>query len=57
MGHAEAACSQDLIDRIGRWIDQATLSARAVTQAAEPDRPGMSPAEATGEATTPDAAA
>jgi pimeloyl-ACP methyl ester carboxylesterase len=24
MGHAESACSQDLVDRIGRWIDQTT---------------------------------
>jgi pimeloyl-ACP methyl ester carboxylesterase len=24
MGHAEAACSQELVDRIARWIDQAT---------------------------------
>jgi pimeloyl-ACP methyl ester carboxylesterase len=31
MGHAEAACSQDLVDRIGRWVDQATSLARAIT--------------------------
>ncbi len=29
MGHAEAACSQDLVDRIGRWIDRATGEAVA----------------------------
>jgi pimeloyl-ACP methyl ester carboxylesterase len=31
MGHAEAACSQDLVDRIGRWIDEAAAQAAAVT--------------------------
>ncbi len=55
MGHAEAACSQDLVDRIGRWVDQATKRARAV--AAEPGRTGVSPAGSSQEATTPDAAA
>jgi fermentation-respiration switch protein FrsA (DUF1100 family) len=25
MGHAESGCSPDLIDRIGRWIEQATI--------------------------------
>jgi hypothetical protein len=42
MGHAEAACSQDLVDRIGRWIDQATSPARAIT--VQPDitvQPGI----------------
>jgi len=24
MGHAESACGQALVDRIGRWVDQAT---------------------------------
>ena len=28
MGHAESACGQELVDRIGRWINQATSSAR-----------------------------
>src|SRR5215813_14891893 len=28
MGHAEAACGQELVDRIGRWVDQATSPAR-----------------------------
>jgi pimeloyl-ACP methyl ester carboxylesterase len=37
MGHAEAATSQDLVDRIARWIDQATAQARSVSrQPAEP---------------------
>jgi len=34
MGHAESACSDDLVDRIARWIDQAT--ARLVTPAPAP---------------------
>jgi pimeloyl-ACP methyl ester carboxylesterase len=57
MGHAESACSQDLVDRIGRWIDQATLPTRtASAQVAEPGQES-SPADAAPEATTPDAAA
>ena len=28
MGHAEAACGQELVDRIGRWIGEATSPAR-----------------------------
>jgi fermentation-respiration switch protein FrsA (DUF1100 family) len=28
MGHAESACGQDLVDRIGRWIIEATSPAR-----------------------------
>ena len=28
MGHAESACGQELVDRIGRWIGQATSPAR-----------------------------
>jgi pimeloyl-ACP methyl ester carboxylesterase len=27
MGHAESACTQDLVDRIARWVDQATSEA------------------------------
>ena len=27
MGHAESACGQELVDRIGRWVDQATARA------------------------------
>ncbi|MBV9092680.1 MAG: alpha/beta fold hydrolase [Streptosporangiaceae bacterium] len=37
MGHAEAACSQDLVDRIASWIEDATLRAR---QAADAPAPG-----------------
>ena len=28
LGHAESACSQELVDRIGRWVEQATARAR-----------------------------
>jgi pimeloyl-ACP methyl ester carboxylesterase len=52
MGHAESACDQDLVDRIGRWIDQATRPA-AAPGAAAPDGSGI-PAS---QASTPDAAA
>jgi hypothetical protein len=38
MGHAEAAVGQELVDRIGRWIDQAT--ARPHT----PESPAPDPA-------------
>jgi pimeloyl-ACP methyl ester carboxylesterase len=34
VGHAESACSQDLVDRIARWIDQATAQAAASPTAA-----------------------
>jgi pimeloyl-ACP methyl ester carboxylesterase len=33
MAHAEAACSQELVDRIGRWINQATAPAPPAPQA------------------------
>jgi len=35
VGHAESACSDDLADRIARWVDQATCGAFTV-QAADP---------------------
>jgi fermentation-respiration switch protein FrsA (DUF1100 family) len=58
MGHAESACSQELVDRIGCWIHQATARPGAETaQIAEPDGSAISPAEATPEDATPDAAA
>ena len=44
MGHAESACSQDLVDRIGRWVDQATA------------QPGRSASARTGPAQSPNAA-
>jgi hypothetical protein len=33
MGHAESACRQELVDRIGGWIEQA-ISARTPNAAA-----------------------
>jgi fermentation-respiration switch protein FrsA (DUF1100 family) len=50
MGHAEAACGQELVDRIGHWVEQATSAARPGG-----DRDGISPDEAA--APTPNAAA
>jgi fermentation-respiration switch protein FrsA (DUF1100 family) len=32
MGHAEAACGQQLVDRIGGWIGQAVSSGEAASQ-------------------------
>lgn len=68
MGHAESACSQDLVDRIGRWVDRVTSPAQPVTAqslAAQPGEPaaldavpgeaGPQPQEAS--AHTPNAAA
>jgi pimeloyl-ACP methyl ester carboxylesterase len=54
MGHAESGCSQDLADRMGRWIGQATARpGTVIAESAEPDGNRIEPAEAT----TPDAAA
>jgi len=50
MGHAEAACSQELIDRIGRWVDQATAPDRRARDAGAPSPDGA-------RAQTPNAAA
>jgi pimeloyl-ACP methyl ester carboxylesterase len=36
MGHAEAACTSELVDRIAGWVEQATAPVRAVT--APPDQ-------------------
>jgi pimeloyl-ACP methyl ester carboxylesterase len=49
VGHAESACSEDLADRIARWIGQATSGAFA-TQTADPAGTAKT-------ASTPDAAA
>ena len=48
MGHAESACRQELVDRIGHWIDQAVRPS-AASGAADP---ATAP-----QASTPDAAA
>ena len=61
MGHAESACSQDLVDRIARWIDQATAcpiapeSAADVAEAAH--SPTLTPEPADSDPSVPDAAA
>jgi pimeloyl-ACP methyl ester carboxylesterase len=52
MGHAEAATDSELVDRIARWIDQAT---QAATELA--DAPSTPPVEDPIPAVTPDAAA
>jgi pimeloyl-ACP methyl ester carboxylesterase len=52
MGHGESACSQELVDRIGRWIDEATRDA-AASGGADPDDSAMTASQAS----TPDAAA
>jgi fermentation-respiration switch protein FrsA (DUF1100 family) len=42
MGHAESACSQELVDRMARWIDQATArpaAPQAALPAAAPGQP------------------
>jgi pimeloyl-ACP methyl ester carboxylesterase len=49
MGHAESACSQELVDRIGQWADQVTRRSIAA--------PDVTSAAATPESSTPDAAA
>ena len=48
MGHAESACSQELVDRIGRWVDRATRPSAASRAADHETDPHTS---------TPDAAA
>jgi pimeloyl-ACP methyl ester carboxylesterase len=53
MGHAESACSQELVDRIARWIDEATRDLTAAP-ASGPDGTAVTAAP---QASTPDAAA
>jgi fermentation-respiration switch protein FrsA (DUF1100 family) len=55
MGHAEAATDSELVDRIARWIDQATLPDQAAPELA--DAPSTPPVEDPIQAATPDAAA
>ncbi len=54
MGHAEAACSQDLVDRIGRWVDQATARAARSSRA---EVEGGAPPSDGARSRTPNAAA
>ena len=53
MGHAEAATDSELVDRIARWIDQATR----LEQSAPADAPSTQLVEDPVRAATPDAAA
>ncbi len=55
MGHAEAATSQELVDRIARWIDEA--AARPVISAATAYSPPAEPASAESDPNAPTAAA
>jgi pimeloyl-ACP methyl ester carboxylesterase len=49
MGHAESACSSELVDRIAGWVDRATTRAAAIaTQPADSDAPGLTGADLTG---------
>jgi pimeloyl-ACP methyl ester carboxylesterase len=61
MGHAESACSQDLVDRIARWIDQATarpIAPESAADAAEAAHPAtVTPGPADSDPNVPDAAA
>jgi len=61
MGHAESACSQDLVDRIARWIDQATARPDAPGSAAGTAKTGhpsaVTPEPADSDPNAPDAAA
>jgi fermentation-respiration switch protein FrsA (DUF1100 family) len=66
VGHAESACSQELVDRIARWIDQAAAPATASqattspavgSQAADPGDTDRAGAGADSQASSPDAAA
>jgi pimeloyl-ACP methyl ester carboxylesterase len=57
MAHAESACDQDLVDRIARWVDQATRPSQATPQLADPPGTESASAEVPREAATPDAAA
>jgi pimeloyl-ACP methyl ester carboxylesterase len=55
MGHAEAAASQELVDRIARWIDEA--AARPVTPSSAAYSPTAEPASAEPDPDAPTAAA
>jgi hypothetical protein len=56
MGHAESACRQELVDRMGHWVDLATRDLIAAP-AADPDGSRMTATGTGPRASTPDAAA
>jgi pimeloyl-ACP methyl ester carboxylesterase len=61
MGHAESACSQDLVDRIARWVAQATarpIPPESAADAAPPAHPAtVTPEPADSDPNAPGAAA
>jgi pimeloyl-ACP methyl ester carboxylesterase len=58
MGHAEAATSQELVDRIARWIDEATRESAASPSSASPSSAvPAEPASADADPNAPTAAA
>jgi fermentation-respiration switch protein FrsA (DUF1100 family) len=60
MGHAESACSQDLVDRIARWVDQATarpIAPESAAHAAQAAHASATSEPAESNPNAPDAAA
>jgi pimeloyl-ACP methyl ester carboxylesterase len=61
MGHAEAACGQGLVDRIGRWVEAAMVRGEAAAPPGEVPAPGIAVTEISAPqeapAATPNAAA
>jgi fermentation-respiration switch protein FrsA (DUF1100 family) len=60
MGHAESACSQDLLDRIARWVDQATarpIARESAAHAAQAAHASATSEPAESNPNAPDAAA
>jgi hypothetical protein len=51
MGHAESACSDDLVDRIARWVDQATAQPVTANEITRP--PSAEPEPAANQITRP----
>jgi pimeloyl-ACP methyl ester carboxylesterase len=45
MGHAEASCGQELVDRIGRWVEAAVAPGETAAPAGEVSRPAISSPE------------
>jgi pimeloyl-ACP methyl ester carboxylesterase len=45
MGHAEASCGQELVDRIGRWVEAAVASGETAAPSGEVSRPAISSPE------------
>jgi pimeloyl-ACP methyl ester carboxylesterase len=45
MGHAEASCGQELVDRIGRWVEAAVASGETAAPSGEVSPPAISSPE------------